>query len=216
MDIQNRLIKIYERLDAHFGNLHWWPAESSFEVIVGAILAQNTAWRNVEKAIANLKGSGRLVPQAILDEDDLVLSDLIRPAGYHRVKTKRLKAFIRYLYEGYGGNLDAMFAVDTQKLREQLLTVKGIGPETADSILLYAGNKPIFVVDAYTRRIFERHNVLSGDETYSGIQALCMDLLPKDVCLYNQYHALIVSTGKFFCRKVPQCSECPLNVLKCT
>jgi endonuclease-3 related protein len=211
IDIRKRLVSIYERLDAHFGPLHWWPGDSPFEVIVGAILTQNTAWRNVEQAINNLKARGLLSPEAILNEEDPILSDLIKPSGYHRVKTKILKAFIRFLYEEYGGNLDIMFLEDIRTIRKQLLVVKGIGEETADSILLYAGNKTTFVVDAYTRRIFERHQVISDSDTYSDVQTLCMRHLPGDVALYNQYHALLVTTGKFFCKTVPQCHGCPLN-----
>lgn len=202
---------IYETLNAYFGDLHWWPGDSPFEVIVGAILTQNTAWRNVESAISKLKSEGYLYPGVILTIDEKKLGDLIRPAGYYNIKTRRLKSFIRFLYEEYNGDLDCMFAEDLWYLREKLLTVKGIGEETADSILLYAGNKPVFVIDAYTRRILLRHSIIRADATYTEIQNLFMNNLPQSVPLYNQYHALLVNTGKFFCSRNPRCDECPLS-----
>jgi len=213
IDVHRRLLCIYELMNAHFGNLCWWPGDSPFEVIVGAILTQNTAWRNVEKAISNLNSNKCLSPEAILITDDHILSDLIRSSGYHRVKTRRLKSFVRYLYEKYDGSLDNMFKEDIDTLRKGLLAVNGIGKETADSILLYAGHKPVFVVDAYTRRILERHDIVFRSDTYSDIQALCMNHLPRSISLYNQYHALLVNTGKFFCKKTPQCNACPLEIL---
>lgn len=213
MDVSQYLLYIYQLLDAYFGDLHWWPADTPFEVIVGAILTQNTAWRNVEKAIDNLKLSGHLSPEKILTMDDHILSDLIRSSGYHHVKTQRLKSFARYLYEKYNGSLDTMFSEDIGTLRKNLLAVKGIGEETADSILLYAGGNPIFVVDAYTRRILERHGIISGRTTYANIQNLFMNHLPRSVSLYKQYHALLVNTGKFFCRRTPRCDMCPLKTL---
>jgi endonuclease III related protein len=205
------LLAIYETLNAHFGDLHWWPGDSPFEVIVGAILTQNTAWRNVESAISKLKTKGILYPEGILKSDDQTLADLIRPSGYYNIKTQRLKSFIRFLYEVYNGNLDSMFAEDLWRLRGKLLAVKGIGEETADSILLYAGNKPIFVVDAYTRRILQRHDIIRRDTTYTEIQNLFMTNLPQSVLLYNQYHALLVNNGKFFCTTSPRCDRCPLQ-----
>ncbi len=205
------LLAIYEKLNGHFGDLRWWPGDSPFEVIIGAILTQNTAWRNVESAISNLKGEGRLYPGEILRIDGKALADLIRPAGYYNIKTRRLKSFIHFLYEEYNGSLADMFKEELWQLREKLLSVKGIGEETADSILLYAGGKPVFVVDAYTRRILHRHNIIQADATYGEIQALFMNNLPQSVSLYNQYHALLVNTGKFFCRKNPGCDACPLR-----
>lgn len=205
------LLAIYETLNAHFGNLHWWPGDSPFEVIVGAILTQNTAWRNVESAISKLKSEGHLYPKGILNIDEKILADLIRPAGYYNVKTRRLKSFIWFLYDHYNGSLSDMFAEDLWHLREKLLTVKGIGEETADSILLYAGNKPVFVIDAYTRRILQRHSIVRADATYAEIQNLFMSNLPLSVSLYNQYHALLVNTGKYFCTKTPRCDRCPLH-----
>jgi endonuclease-3 related protein len=205
------LLAIYKTLNAHFGDLNWWPGNSPFEVIVGAILTQNTAWRNVEKAVSRLKSNNLLHPVGILEIDDSTLADLIRPAGYYNIKTRRLKSFIRFLYNEYGGKLDNMFAEDLWRLRARLLTVKGIGEETADSILLYAGRKPIFVVDAYTRRVLQRHDIVHSDATYKEIQNLFMTHLPHSVPLYNQYHALFVHTGKLFCTKSPRCDGCPLQ-----
>ena len=210
MNRGQNLFVIYETLNAHFGDLHWWPGDSPFEVIVGAILTQNTAWRNVERAINNLKLKRLLSPEGILKTEDQALADLIRPAGYYNVKTQRLKSFLRFLYEEYNGNLCNMFAEDLWYLRRKLLKVKGIGEETADSILLYAGGKPIFVIDAYTRRILLRHDIIRGDATYKDIQSLFMTHLPEDVPLYNQYHALLVNVGKSFCHNKPRCDVCPL------
>ena len=205
------LLEIYKKLNAHFGDLNWWPGNSPFEVIAGAILTQNTAWRNVEKAITRLKSKNLLHPARILEIDDSALADLIRPAGYYNIKTRRLKSFIRFLYDEYGGKLDNMFAEDLWRLRTRLLTVKGIGEETADSILLYAGRKPIFVVDAYTRRVLQRHDIVRSNATYKDIQNLFMTHLPHSAPLYNQYHALFVNTGKYFCTRKPRCEGCPLQ-----
>ena len=211
INLNRRLFLIYELLDAYFGDLHWWPGDSPFEIIVGAILTQNTAWRNVEIAIGCLKSKGLLYPEGILETEDEVLADLIRSAGYYNIKTRRLKSFIRYLNEEYGGSLDGMFSEDLWTLREKLLAVKGIGEETADSILLYAGHKPIFVVDAYTRRILQRHDLIQDGDTYADIQRLFMNHLPRSVPIYNQYHALLVNAGKHFCSKSPRCDGCPLK-----
>jgi len=205
------LLSIYEILNAHFGNLHWWPADSPFEVILGTILTQNTAWRNVENVIIRLKKSDLLSPEGIRKVEDHVLANLIKSSGYYLIKTKRIKSFINFIYEEYGGDLDIMFAEDLLSLREKLLKVKGIGEETADSILLYAGNKPIFVVDTYTKRILMRHNLIHTDATYKEIQRLFMNHLPHSVPLFNQYHALLVNTGKNFCTVTPQCVGCPLH-----
>jgi endonuclease III related protein len=207
----HNLFAIYETLNAHFGDLNWWPGNSPFEVIVGAILTQNTAWRNVEKAIVRLESQELLQPARISEIDDATLAALIRPAGYYNIKTQRLKEFIRFLYREYGGKLDNMFAEDLWHLRAKLLKVKGIGEETADSILLYAGGKPIFVVDAYTKRVLQRHHIIKSDATYREIQNLFMTHLPHSVPLYNQYHALFVNTGKYFCARKPRCEDCPLR-----
>ena len=179
--------------------------------MVGAILTQNTAWKNVERAIGNLKKGKVLTPKALRRIPVSRLARLIRPAGYFNVKTDRLKSFIRFLWSRYQGNLKKMFATRLPRLRKELLEVKGIGEETADSILLYGGEKLSFVVDAYTRRIFKRHRYLQGDEDYGSIQKIFMSLLPKSTVLYNDFHAQVVEVGKDFCRKVPHCKACPLR-----
>ena len=212
--IQDRvsLLNIYETLHDHFGDLHWWPGDSPFEVVVGAILTQNTVWKNVETAIGRLKAGDLLHPARLRHLADQHLADVIRPAGYFRVKTKRLKAFLQFLYQEYQDDLNALFAEDLWVLRKRLLSVHGIGEETADSILLYAAGKPVFVVDAYTRRIMQRHRFISGKARYADIQTLFMTGLPRSVPLFNQYHALLVNTGKQFCRKQnPRCEICPLQ-----
>ncbi len=204
------LLIIYEKLNDHFGNLNWWPGETPFEIIVGAILTQNTNWKNVELALENLKNHVRFEPQALLREEDEIIARLIRPSGYYNVKTKRLKAFLRFLDDKFNSNIGAMFEQDLWELRPQLLDVKGIGKETADSILLYAGEMPIFVVDAYTKRILQRVGMINESWGYRDIQKLFMDHLPRDVRLFNQYHALLVNTGKYYCKKRPLCEQCPL------
>lgn len=211
MPTQERLRVIYDNLNAHFGNLHWWPGETPFEIVVGAILTQNTNWNNVETAIRALKRADLLDPHRLYRTGDHTIAELIRPAGYYNLKTKRLKAFLNFLHTEYAADLGEMLAEETWTLREKLLGVKGIGEETADSILLYAGGKPVFVVDAYTRRILERHALITQDWRYRDIQALFMEALPCDVSLYNQYHALLVHVGKEFCKRTPRCGGCPLK-----
>jgi len=208
------LLKIYDMLNDRFGNLHWWPGETPFEIAVGAILTQNTNWKNVERAIENLKRKNLLSPAGLLEAGEKTLEELIRPSGYYRIKTRRLKNFIRFLFREYNGDLDKMFEDEVWSLRGKLLGVKGIGEETADSILLYAGEKPVFVVDAYTRRILLRHHFINEDARYRDIQLLFMDHLPRHAPLFNQYHALFVNAGKRFCRKAPLCEECPLRELE--
>jgi len=201
----------YDDLYRALGPQHWWPGRTPFEIIVGAILTQNTAWSNVERAIANLRKARLLTPAALQRVPAPRLARLIRSSGYFRQKAKKLKSFVRFLRREYGGSLARMFRVPTPRLREQLLAVHGIGPETADSILLYAGRHRSFVVDAYTRRILERHGHSHSRETYDQIRARFEDALPRDTALYNEYHALIVITGKNWCRtKNPLCSLCPL------
>lgn len=210
---RNSLPEIYHRLLERFGPQHWWPGESRLEIIVGAILTQNTNWRNVEKAIANLKAAGvldcrRLI--AVLPED---LAPLIRPAGYFNVKAKRLKAFFRWLESRFGGDLEAAGELSAEALREELLSISGVGPETADSIILYGFEKPVFVVDAYTARILGRHLLISPPVDYAMIQELFESSLPREAPLYNEYHALLVRLGKEYCRARPICSGCPLEAL---
>ena len=209
--LSNTLKKSYNKLLKTFGPQHWWPGDTPFEVIVGAILTQNTAWTNVEKAIHNLKKAKLLTPGKLHDLSQDEIAKYIRPAGYFNIKAKRLKHFLNYLFDNYGGNLKKMFKKRTDAVRRELLSVNGIGPETADSILLYAGNHPVFVVDAYTKRIFSRHQVVKADAEYHDIQELFMKNLPHDVKMFNEYHALIVKAGKDFCRtRKPLCSRCPL------
>jgi len=202
---------IYSKLNSHFGDLHWWPADTSFEVIVGAILTQNTAWQNVERAINNLKAHNLLEPELMYEIDRNVLEDLIRPSGYFRIKTSRIKNFLGFLCNKYDWNLNKMFQEDLWQLREKMLEINGIGKETADSILLYAGHRPIFVIDAYTKRILSRHGLIASNISYDELQKYFMKNIPVDVSLYNQYHALIVNVGKNYCRAVPVCEKCPLR-----
>ena len=210
----NKVFEIYEILLEHFGPQDWWPGDSPFEIMVGAVLTQNTNWTNVSKAIDNLKQENLLSFEKLHELDVELLAEKIRPAGYFNLKAKRLKNLLDFIDEGYDGSLEEMFAEDIIGLREKILTVKGIGPETADSILLYAGNKPVFVVDAYTHRIFSRHSIIAEDEGYYEIQEYFSLSLPEDVKLFNEYHALIVRLGKEFCKKSkPLCSQCPLNEL---
>jgi endonuclease-3 related protein len=208
------LLRYYEAMAGALGPMHWWPGETPFEVIVGAILTQSTAWGNVERAIANLRAAGLLNASAMLRVRTARLAVLVRPSGYFRQKAKKLKAFARFLQEEYGGSLKRMFLTPTSELREKLLSVHGIGPETADSILLYAGNHPVFVVDAYTHRIFGRHGITDGKSDYEKVRALVETSIPRQPELFNELHALIVNTGKNWCRTgAPLCAGCPLRPL---
>jgi endonuclease-3 related protein len=209
--IRETLTEIYQLLYDAFGPQHWWPGETPFEIITGAILTQNTSWSNVEKAIANLKAAGCLSPEALHRIDVAKLAELIRPAGYFNVKAKRLKNFIDWLFDGYGGELANLKSVGTDRLREELLAVKGIGRETADSILLYALDRPVFVVDAYTARITLRHRLIEPGADYEQLRQLFESNLLEDIRLFNEYHALLVRTGKEFCRPKARCSGCPLE-----
>ncbi|HPQ81653.1 MAG TPA: endonuclease III domain-containing protein, partial [bacterium] len=197
---KSTLMEAFKAMLSRFGPRNWWPGETPFEVMVGAILTQNTNWKNVERAIANLKAQSLLDPQKLLALHPATLAKLIRPAGYYRVKANRLRSFLRYFVEGYGGSVKRMTERPAEVLREELLAVNGIGPETADSILLYALAKPVFVIDAYTKRILSRHGLCAEDDGYEDLQAIFTDRLPSDVPLFNEYHALIVETGKEYCR----------------
>jgi endonuclease-3 related protein len=204
----------YDALFAVHGPQHWWPGSTPFEIIVGAILVQNTSWTNVATAIEHLRRAKLLTPRAIEKISTPRLQRLIRSSGYFRQKTKKLKAFVRFLRHEYQGSLNKMFRAPTQTLRDQLLAIHGIGPETADSILLYAAKHPVFVVDAYTRRILERHGHPQARLGYEDVRQLFERNLAPDVALYNEFHALIVHTGKHFCRsRDPRCGECPLKPL---
>jgi endonuclease-3 related protein len=211
--VNQRLLEIYQHLFACYGPQHWWPGESPFEVMVGAILTQSAAWGNVEKALANLKVVGALSAEALRRLSLPELAKLIRPCGYYNAKALKLKSLALWLGKSCGDNLDKLFAKDTATLRQQLLAVHGIGQETADSILLYAAGKPIFVIDAYTRRIISRIGLALERDSYSAYQALFMENLPGDVKLFNEYHALFVCLGKKVCRKQPICGECCLRQL---
>lgn len=204
-------MKIYQTMLNTLGPQQWWPGETPFEVVIGAILTQNTNWSNVEKAIRNLKAADRLSPSGIYELSTIELAQLIRPSGFFNVKAKRVKTFINWLFSRYEGDLSRMFRQDLQTLRDELLSVKGIGPETADSILLYAGNMPTFVVDAYTHRIFSRHGFISEESTYEDMKAFFEENLPKDVRLFNEYHALLVQIGKRYCKPKKACEPCPLK-----
>ncbi|PIR16317.1 MAG: endonuclease [Deltaproteobacteria bacterium CG11_big_fil_rev_8_21_14_0_20_49_13] len=208
-----KLLLIYDRLFKAFGPQHWWPGETPFEVMVGAILTQNTNWGNVERAIANLKKADLLDPYKLLKLPPARLAGLIRPAGYFNVKAKRLRNFLKFFTERYDGSAEKMKAAPLHELREELLSVNGVGRETADSILLYALDKTIFVCDAYTYRILNRHSLAGEDADYNELQSIFMDGLPEDVGLFNEYHALIVRVGKEFCKPKPNCHECPLEGL---
>ena len=207
-----RLNLVYQKLYSLFGSQQWWPADTRFEVMIGAILTQNTNWLNVEKAIGNLKKHKLLQPHKLYKLSHKRLASLIRPAGYYNIKAKRLKGFLEFFIRYYNGNVKKMSGIDTSSLRQQLLSVKGIGPETADSMLLYALNRPIFVVDAYTKRILLRHRFTGEDAGYDKIQNLFMQNLKSGVKLFNEYHALLVKLGKEFCLKnKPRCKICPLK-----
>lgn len=208
---RRELMRLYDRMYRYAGDLHWWPGETPIEICVGAILTQNTAWKNVEKAIAKLKSARALSVRALCKMAHGKLARLIRSAGYFNVKATRLKNFIRHIEMRHGGSLDALLAEPAEALRAELLSINGVGPETADSIVLYAAAKPIFVIDAYTKRILSRHKVLPLEKSYEEFQALFTRALPPDATLYNQYHAMFVRIGNRFCRATPRCELCPLN-----
>jgi endonuclease-3 related protein len=209
-----RLQEVFERLVAAFGPQRWWPGESPFEVMVGAVLVQNTAWRNVERAINNLREADLLEPGPLYALPADELAELIRPAGYYQVKARRLRNLLRLVVEVYDCSLEAMFSTDLATLRQQLLSVHGIGPETADAILLYAGGLPTFVVDTYAHRVLARHGWIGYDASYDEIKEMFEASLPADAALYNEYHALLVRVGKDYCkRSTPKCDGCPLASL---
>lgn len=209
-DRKRTLLDLYSRLYEAFGPRHWWPGDSPFEIAVGAILTQNTAWRNVRKAIDNLKTASLLSPDALYHLPIQELAAVIRPAGYYNIKARRLKHFVEFLFLENGGDLECLLTEALDTLRNKLLSIKGVGPETADSILLYAGNRSTFVVDAYTRRILFRHRLMPQEASYDEVRFFFMDCLKPDVAMFNEYHALLVHLGHTFCSKRnPKCTECP-------
>ncbi|MYC08444.1 MAG: endonuclease [Chloroflexi bacterium] len=219
--LTERLQEIFERLLARYGGQRWWPADTPFEVMVGAVLTQATSWANVELAIARLKDAGALSPSAIRDMDAAELAALIYSSGFYNIKARRLKALVKFIGDAYGDSIDAMRAADCDTLRRELLAVSGIGEETADAILLYALDKPVFVVDAYSRRLTERLGIAPQSQSYGAHQRLFTDNLPhdralfannlpQDTALFVEYHALIVEHGKQACRKTPVCASCCL------
>jgi endonuclease-3 related protein len=195
----------------HFGPQHWWPGETQIETIVGAVLTQNTNWKNVTRAIVNLKSRNMLDAHAICRADRVVLAEVIRPSGYYNIKAKRLQAVLGWIVEQFDGDLERMFQIPLESLRPQLLSIHGVGPETADSILLYAGDLPTFVVDTYTYRVLRRHGLIDAGEGYDGMKELFESNLSADAALYNEFHALMVQVGKHFCRPRARCDGCPLE-----
>ena len=211
--LNRKLTQIYELLLECFGPQHWWPGDTPFEIITGAILTQNTNWTNVEKAIANLNSADLLAPEKLRNLEISDLAEHIRPAGYFNIKARRLKNFVDWLFENYGGDLTRLEHIGAERLRSEILGIKGIGPETADSILLYAQGREVFVVDTYTSRVAVRHGLIEPEHDYEQLQELFQSNLPADRALYNEYHALLVRVGKQFCRPAARCSGCPLEEL---
>lgn len=207
-----RLRAFYDKLFTAFGPQQWWPAETRDEVIIGAVLTQNTAWTNVERAIVNLKAASVMTVRDVHELDVDALAELVKPAGTFRVKARRLKALADWIDRNYGCELDLMFRADPMTLRESLLSVAGVGPETADAILLYAGGVATFVVDAYTQRILRRHFLVEPGASYDQTKTICESSLPKDARVYNECHALLVELGKRFCRPTARCDQCPLRL----
>jgi endonuclease-3 related protein len=209
--VNQKLMEMHDRLLNHFGPQNWWPAQNHFEVMVGAVLTQNTNWKNVEKAIDQLKKDDLLSLASLHAVPQSELAKRIRPAGYFNIKAKRLKNLIKFIYEVYEGDLERLLSDDTSCLRDGLLSVNGIGPETADSILLYAAQRPVFVIDAYTHRILARHHMCDEETDYYALQDLFVSHLPEDVLLFNEFHALMVRTAKEFCKNKALCEKCPLK-----
>ena len=205
------LMRIYNLLFTAYGPQNWWPADTQLEMMIGAILTQNTSWSNVEKAIYNLKTGDLLSIEALRDIPAPTLAEYIRPAGYFNIKAKRLKNLIAFIQEKYDGDLNALFSGDTETIRMELLSVRGIGLETADSMILYGAGRALFVVDTYTHRILSRHDLIGEEAGYYDLQTVFMDNLPHDAELFKEFHALIVKTGKDYCRKKPLCPDCPLE-----
>ncbi len=212
--MNNSLDSIFKLLYDRFGPQYWWPGETKTEIIIGAILTQNTSWTNVEKALINLRNCNNICFDNLKNLPVQHLAELIKPAGYYNIKAKRLKNFINWLFENYQGNLELLSDMPTDQLREQLLSVNGIGRETADSILLYAFKKTVFVVDAYTCRVLVRHGLIDREFCdYEQVKEFIERNLQADVNIFNEFHALFVSVGKKYCKPAPKCEQCPLNIL---
>ena len=211
--LADKLSEIYDLLLEAYGPQHWWPAESPLEVLVGAVLTQNTNWQGVEIAMTSVKNHNLLDPHKLQALPIEELAQLIKPAGYFNLKARRLKNLIDFIMEAYSGDLEAMERAETGQLREELLAVNGVGPETADSILLYALEKPVFVVDTYTYRVASRHGLIGEEASYDDLQELFTLHLPSEVRLFNEYHALLVRVGKLHCKRKPRCQGCPLEPL---
>ena len=212
-EVREFLLCVFERLLERYGPQNWWPAETPFEMAVGAILTQATAWRNVERALGNLKSRGLLDPFLLSRISEEELWELLRPSGFFREKARRVRAFANFLVERYEGSLEKLLSKSAEEARAELLSLPGIGEETADSILLYAGGKPVFVVDSYARRIFSRLGVDAAGRSYKDFQAFFMNNLPLDARIFSEYHALLVRHGKEVCRKKPLCERCCLEDL---
>ncbi len=208
-----KLMEIYQLLYERYGCQHWWPGQSRFEIVVGAILTQNTNWGNVEKAIQNLKAAKSLTAEKLYDMDISSLAEMIRPAGYYNIKAGRLKNFLEWLFKEHDGDLNRLEDTDPETLRQELLQIKGVGPETADSIVLYAFDKPVFVVDTYTCRIMGRHGLIEEGGGYEQVRDFFQSYLDRSVKLFNEYHALLVRLGKEYCRPKAKCDGCPLEKL---
>lgn len=207
-----KLHLFYDAMLRHFGSQDWWPGDGPLETVIGAVLTQNTNWANVEKAITNLRNANLIDIEKLNDIDLPTLASLIKPSGYFNIKAKRLKNLIRHITENYGDRLEELFALPVDSMREELLSVSGIGPETADDIILYAAEKPTFVIDTYTYRIMLRHHLISQEDDYFAIKEVFESNLEDDVKMFNEYHALLVATGKNYCKpRNPKCETCPLN-----
>ncbi|MDR2018213.1 MAG: endonuclease III domain-containing protein [Syntrophobacterales bacterium] len=211
MSTQERLLKIFSILLGAFGERHWWPGDTPLEIIVGAVLTQNTSWKNVAKAIGNMKANGIMDITKLYEIDPRDLADTIRPSGFFNIKSKRLKNVINFIYDQFDGTIENLRTIDTERLRKLLLGINGMGPETVDSILLYALDRPIFVIDAYTKRFLKNHRLYADRESYNDLQDYFQGNLPCDTYLYNEYHALIVVLCQTYCKKDPLCGDCPLK-----
>ncbi len=209
--MQRKLWKIFHTLLESFGKRNWWPGETGVEIIIGTVLTQNTSWKNVEKAITNLKNHNALCINILYGMDKERLAELIRPSGFYNIKSNMLKNIFNVIYDEYNGNINDLKEINMWKLREKLLGINGIGRETADSIILYALNKPIFVIDTYTKRFLNNHKIHDGKKGYDELQDFFMKNLPHDTYLFNEFHALIVCLCQSFCKKTPLCKGCPLE-----